>query len=274
MFHNYYIIKLLVINLKCLFIFFVILIFAANISVFSKIDISPYHLKNAVEEIHYLRLKYYDILNEWNKEKAGFIKEIESLEYEINRLNKNVNDLNDKNILLTDEIIKLKDSLSVDRDYLHYFIPLIKKYISLIEDYVDTTLPFDIRARKQNILKIKNMIENEKNNLSDIFEDVINLYLSELENISSVIIDKDVIEIKQQNYLVNVIKVGQLGLYFTSPDNKFTGMFVKKSNIDYNVYTDLDNSQKDNIIKTIKILENSILPEIVFFPFLNNLNSK
>jgi hypothetical protein len=248
-----------------LIIFLFILILYKPLFANEKIE----QLKIQVTEIHNLRLKYYDILNEWNKEKSELIKEIEVLNNEIRKIEKTTLNLKNDNQKLTDELLEIKNTISTDKEYLKYFFPLLKKYIIEIDEYISNSLPFDKNNRRQKVIKLKNMLEYDDDNLSDIFDELIKVYLKELELNSTIDVVQDIISIDDNNYLVDIIKVGQIALYFTSPDNKFTGYFSKNNESEYIVNTDLSNNRKENIIKINKILNKTILPEIIFIPIIN-----
>lgn len=197
------------------------------------------------------------------------VEKTRSLEDQYRSINKEIDGLRVYNRLMTAQTngqkATLEDiALSMDQvDVINRQIfPLMEKMIDAIEQSISLDIPFLMGERSNRVDTLKEIMERSDVSVAEKFRKVMEAYQIENDYGSSSEWYKEELEVGGLKREFNMLRVGRIGLYFQSDDTGITGWYNQESG----AYEILDNENRNEIRKGIRIARQLVAPELVLIP--------
>lgn len=141
-------------------------------------------------------------------------------------------------------------------------VPLMIKMIDTLEKFVELDLPFLIQERQQRVADLKSVMDRPDVSLPDKYRRIMEAYQIEMEYGRTIEAYSDTVKIDNQEYTVDVLRVGRLMISFQTLDGKMSGMWNKQSKSWEKVSSEFDRSIKQGI----QIAKKQAPPELIKLP--------
>ena len=192
-----------------------------------------------------------------------------SLEDQYRAINKEIDGLKVYNRLMTaqtnGQTATLDDiALSMDQvDVINRQIfPLMERMIDGLEQSISLDIPFLLTERTNRVATLKEIMERSDVSVAEKFRKVMEAYQIENEYGSSSEWYKEELEFDGATREYNMLRIGRIGLYFQSDDTSVTGWYNQAAG----VYEQLDNENRNEIRKGLRIARQLVAPELVLIP--------
>lgn len=230
-------------------------------------------LEMLIRQIHNERETYYKNKNEWNKEKLNLKHSINNMKSELSLLKINISDETDNKNELKERLTSLEKILTNDENLNDLYLPILNKSLNELKKYIISGLPFHLNERLDKVLSLKVFIDDITIPIDEKFRRVWNFYMSEIDYSTTNEIYTDKIQIENEKKVVNILRVGTIGMYYKTNDNKEFGMIIQKNN-GYNWHKIENQSFISSIDDAFNIVERSKVATILNLPFQNFKNLK
>jgi hypothetical protein len=197
------------------------------------------------------------------------VDDTRSLEDQYRGINKEIDGLKVYNRLMTAQTNGQKatlDDIALSMDQVdvinRQIFPLMEKMIDGLEQSIAVDIPFLMEERANRVDTLEEIMERSDVSVAEKFRKVMEAYQSELDYGSSSEWYKEELTIDDVTREYNMFRVGRIGLYFQSDDTSVTGWW----NQDAKQYELLDNENRNEIRKGIRIARQLVAPELVLIP--------
>jgi len=197
------------------------------------------------------------------------VERTRSLEDQYRGINKEIDGLKVYNRLMTAQTngqrATLEDiGLSMDQvDVINRQIfPLMERMIDGLEQSIAVDIPFLLEERTNRVDNLKEIMERSDVSVAEKFRKVMEAYQIENDYGSSSEWYKQEIELDGATREFNMLRIGRIGLYFQSDDTSITGWYNKESG----AYEYLDNENRNEIRKGIRIARQLVAPDLILIP--------
>ncbi len=137
--------------------------------------------------------------------------------------------------------------------------PLLGKMVSALDKFVKADLPFKLEERQKSVNLLKNLMVDTTASTSVRFRSIMDIYSAELEYGTTVEAYDSVLNIDGQETPVDMLRVGRVGLYYQTKDQKTSAMY-DNTNKTWKV---LPSSENREIRKAIKVAAKTVAPELL-----------
>jgi hypothetical protein len=199
------------------------------------------------------------------------VERTRSLEDQYRSINKEIDGLRVYNRLMTAQTngqkATLEDiALSMDQvDVINRQIfPLMERMIDGLEQSIGLDIPFLIEERTERIDTLKNTMERSDVSVAEKFRKVMEAYQIENDYGSSSEWYLQEIELGGTVREYKMLRIGRIGLYFQSDDTSVTGWY----NTATGIYEEVDNDNRNEIRKGLRIARQLVAPELVQIPLI------
>jgi hypothetical protein len=103
--------------------------------------------------------------------------------------------------------------------------PLAQRMLEGLEKYVNLDTPFHIEERKQRLDLVRASLSNPKVTASEQVRQILEAYNIEAEYGRKLDAYDETIVLDGQEVVVNILRVGRLGMFFQSKDERKTGYY-------------------------------------------------
>ena len=197
------------------------------------------------------------------------VERTRSLEDQYRSINKEIDGLRVYNRLMTAQTngqkATLEDiALSMDQvDVINRQIfPLMERMIDGLEQSIALDIPFLIDEREKRVATLKGIMERSDVSVAEKFRKVMEAYQIENDYGSSSEWYLQEIELDGTVREYKMLRVGRVGLFFQSDDTSVTGWWNSKTG----VYEEVDNANRSEIRKGLRIARQLVAPELVLIP--------
>jgi hypothetical protein len=197
------------------------------------------------------------------------VDDTRSLEDQYRGINKEIDGLKVYNRLMTAQTNGQKatlDDIALSMDQVdvinRQIFPLMEKMIDGLEQSIAVDIPFLMEERANRVDTLEEIMERSDVSVAEKFRKVMEAYQIELDYGSSSEWYKEELTIDDVTREYNMFRVGRIGLYFQSDDTSVTGWW----NQDAKQYELLDNENRNEIRKGIRIARQLVAPELVLIP--------
>ncbi|NND82340.1 MAG: DUF3450 domain-containing protein [Gammaproteobacteria bacterium] len=156
----------------------------------------------------------------------------------------------------------IRGSIAGSKDLEPQVVPLMSKMLTALEQFVNADLPFHLDVRKESIADLKALMLNSEASNSDRFRNIMDIYTVETEYGNTYEAYPSTVMIDGTETPVDMLRVGRLGLYYQTKDQKQSGMYDLASG----GWKALPESTNRNIRKAIKVAAKTIAPELMSIP--------
>lgn len=141
-------------------------------------------------------------------------------------------------------------------------VPLMIKMIDTLEKFVKLDLPFLLQERQQRVADLKNIMDRPDVSLPDKYRRIMEAYQIEMEYGRTIEAYSDTVKLDDQEYTVDVLRVGRLLICFQTLDGKLSGTWNKEKKSWEKLSSEYDRSIKQGI----QIAKKQAPPELVKLP--------
>lgn len=137
--------------------------------------------------------------------------------------------------------------------------PLLAKMLTALDKFVKADLPFKLEERQSSINMLKNLMVDTTASTSVRFRSIMDIYSAEMEYGTTVEAYDSVLNIDGQETPVDMLRVGRIGLYYQTKDQKKSAMYDNTNK----TWKLLPDSSNRNIRKAIKVAAKTVAPELL-----------
>lgn len=199
------------------------------------------------------------------------VERTRSIEDQYRSINKEIDGLRVYNRLMTAQTngqkATLEDiALSMDQvDVINRQIyPLMERMIDGLKQSIALDIPFLIEERNTRMDTLDQIMERSDVSVAEKFRKVMEAYQIELDYGSSSEWYLHEIELGGVPREYKMLRIGRIGLYFQSDDTSITGWY----NTSTGQYEEVDNANRNEIRKGLRIARQLVAPELVLIPLL------
>ncbi len=176
------------------------------------------------------------------------------------RYNKQLDDLIDSQ---NDEIDILQSDIKKIEHTHKNIVPLMQKMITNLEEFIKLDIPFLIKERQKRVEKLKRNIKRADISVSDKYRQILEAYIVESEYAKSIESYKSSVD----GRVVEMLRIGRVGLYYQSLDFKNSGVWDKKKR----KFVELDEVYNKKILNAIKISKKHLTPDLLILPMIKEV---
>lgn len=140
--------------------------------------------------------------------------------------------------------------------------PLLGKMLSALEKFVNADLPFHLDDRKDSVRRLKALMVNPDATTSSRYRSIMDIYSAELDYGNSYEAYQEEIDIDGTPTPVDMLRIGRIGLFYQTKDQKNSGMWDAKTK----AWVKLDSSKNRDLRKAIKVASQTVAPELLSLP--------
>ena len=225
----------------------------------------------SVDDVLVADVRRIQLAQESQERINNVVEQTRSMEDQYRAINKEIDGLKVYNRLMTAQTngqkATLEDiALSMDQvDVINRQIfPLMEKMIDGIEQSIKLDIPFLLEERQQRITTLHEIMERSDVSVAEKFRKVMEAYQIENDYGSSSEYYKAELDLGGVTREYNMLRIGRIGLYFQSDDTSVTGWF----NPETRQYEELDNENRNEIRKGLRIARQLVAPELILIPLL------
>ena len=141
-------------------------------------------------------------------------------------------------------------------------VPFINKMIETLEKFVRLDLPFLLDERRQRVATLKQIINFPDITLPDKYRRVMEAYQIEIEYGRTIEAYNDTITVDNEEYTVDILRVGRLIMVFQTSDGELSGVWNKHSK----AWRKLPSDYNRSIGKGLLIAKKQAPPELIKLP--------
>lgn len=204
--------------------------------------------KPVAESIH-IRQDTQEQEEHWRNEKQKLLAHYDQLEQEKKQLKERKQALDEKvnnvKIRITAKQKQLDDIEQIKTE----ITPLIENLIKEIEQFVANDLPFLTEERRGRMQRLVELRDDPEVTISEKFRKVMEALLVEAEYGNTIEVYQETIVTGDRKMLANILRLGRLGLFFQSLDQKECGFY----NVAVSTWQPLSTSYNRTILAAIEI---------------------
>lgn len=140
-------------------------------------------------------------------------------------------------------------------------LPKLEEMVNTLSKIIETDTPFLIKERSERVNEIKNLLTQSNISTSEKFRRVFEAYQIENEYGRTVEAYRDEIIVDNQNFNVEIFRLGRVGLYARTADGDFNAMYSKSEN----KWIELKGIDNDLVI-ALKIARKEMPPSLIKLP--------
>ena len=156
----------------------------------------------------------------------------------------------------------IRTSIVQSKDLGPQIAPILQKMLGSLEQFVEADLPFHMDERRESIAQLKALMLNSEASASDRYRNIMDIYTVESEYGNNAEAYPDSVDIAGVDTPVDILRVGRLGLYYQTKDQKSSGMWDQASRS----WVALDSGYNRNLRKAIKVAAKTVAPEVMSLP--------
>jgi len=183
------------------------------------------------------RQKSQNELDEWEKERAMLQSKYDTLMEKNKILKSQLSTLREteatQNAFNEKIAMREKESRQISKE----IGPFIEKVYSQIEDLIASGLPFLKHERNTRLIRLKEIINDEKISLAERYRKSMEALLIEAEYGNTIEVYQEKIQLEGKELLGNIFRLGRISLFFLTLDHKIAACF----NVAQKKWTVLDN---------------------------------
>lgn len=224
-------------------------------------------LEMLIKQIHSEREIYYKLKNEWAKEKNRLTNETGMLKKEIQIVNSSTKEEESKISKNEKRLNDLENNFKENQFISELYIPVLTDTIKQLENNIRSGLPFRLNERLDRLNSVKNFISDSGKTIGERFRRVWDLSLSEIEYSMTNEEYSDIIEINNERKVVNILRIGNFGMYYKTNDSNEYGILISE-NGNYYWNNNLSNNEIEGIEAAFSIVSRSRIASIINLPII------
>jgi len=142
--------------------------------------------------------------------------------------------------------------------------PLAQRMLEGLEKYVNLDTPFHIEERKQRLDLVRASLSNPKVTASEQVRQILEAYNIEAEYGRKLDAYDETIVLDGQEVVVNILRVGRLGMFFQSKDERTTGYYDNETG----TWEELSGSYRVTVRDGIRMAQKLAPMDIMMLPIV------
>jgi hypothetical protein len=161
----------------------------------------------------------------WRLEKEKFTARFELLGQRLQQLQAQASQLQARSEAARDRVATKQKQIDDIRQISDQIIPYLQELNRQLKQMVADDLPFLPRERSQRLRRLDRILEDPDVTFSEKFRKVMEAFQVEAEYGTTIEVYQQSIPIDGQSRLVNIFRLGRIGLFFQSLDRQTCGFF-------------------------------------------------
>jgi hypothetical protein len=225
-------------------------------------------LEILINQIHKERETYYKVKNEWDKEINRLSNEISMVKKELINLDEKIK--KDKNTIERNEkqLIALKNNVNDSQYFAALYLPILDETINQLENRIINGIPFKLNNRLDRLNSVRKLISDSQKSIVKKFVKVWDYVVSEIEYSMTNEVYTDVIELNNGSKVVNILRIGNYGMYYKTNDMNEYGILMY-DNEKYYWKTNLTTNEINGIEAAFNIVNRVRASSIINLPIFN-----
>ena len=157
---------------------------------------------------------------------------------------------------------EIRASIAQSKDLGPQVVPVLTKMLAALEQFIQSDLPFHLDERQASIGELQALMLNSSASTSDRFRNIMDIYSVESEYGNTYEAYPDSVQIDGTDTPVDMLRVGRLGLFYQTKDQKASGVWDRASK----QWQPLPDSTNRSVRKAIKVAAKTIAPELMSLP--------
>ncbi|MDO8825261.1 DUF3450 domain-containing protein [Methylophaga sp.] len=161
-----------------------------------------------------------------------------------------------------DELLSVEAQLANIDTTQRDIVPLMLKMVEVIEQFVELDTPFLPEERLSRIEQLKTMMARADVNLAEKFRRIFEAYQVETEYGRTLEAYQGELETEDRTRTVDFLRVGRMGLYYLTLDQREAGMWDQDSR----TWQPLSRDSIQSIIQGLKVARKQLPPDLLTLP--------
>ena len=141
-------------------------------------------------------------------------------------------------------------------------VPLMARMVARLEQFVTLDLPFLMRERSDRIAALSEILDDAEIVLPEKYRRIMEAYQIELDYGRTIETYQDTIALGDKELTVNVFRLGRLGLYCLTLDNRQAGMYDRFAH----KWVNISGSFRDSLEYAIRMARKQAPPDLIELP--------
>lgn len=141
-------------------------------------------------------------------------------------------------------------------------VPLMLKMVDVLDQFVELDTPFLPEERSSRIEQLKTMMSRADVNLSEKFRRILEAYQVETEYGRTLEAYQGELETAETSRTVDFLRVGRVGLYYLTLDQREAGMWDQESKS----WQQLPRDSVQSVIQGLKVARKQLPPDLLTLP--------
>jgi hypothetical protein len=222
-------------------------------------------LKKIIHQIQNEREAYYKLQKEWAEEKSNYSNDEKVMNTEIKYFKTILEkELKHKN-KLKNSLAALEQDLKGKGIMNKLYIPILWNVVDSLKNIIVGGLPFKLNERLEKLNTAKNFISDPAKTIGEKYRKIWDLCIIEMNYAETSEVYNDTIEINGKIKVVNILRLGTIGLYYRA--GKDYGMLVKEK-MKYKWHIMSNSEEIKNIEVAFSIVNKQKPPVLISLPVL------
>jgi len=141
-------------------------------------------------------------------------------------------------------------------------MPLMLRMIDTLEEFIKLDVPFLPEERAERLQKLRAALNDADTSVADKYRRVLEAYQVEAEYGRTLETYRGELQFGEVIRAVDFLRVGRVGLYYTTLDGDFAGFWNKQAN----AWQPLDDDFHQSVRRGIQLAKQQIAPELLRLP--------
>jgi len=143
-------------------------------------------------------------------------------------------------------------------------MPLMQQMIQVLSQFVENDLPFLWQERQLRLTELRSLLNNPNISIADKYRRIMEAYQIETEYGKTIETWQAELPLSNEDKSVQLIKVGRIGLYYLTPDQKTAGFWDKTTG----TWKTLPESWLTRVKQAYQVADNKTLPTLLSLPYV------
>jgi len=143
-------------------------------------------------------------------------------------------------------------------------MPLMQQMVQVLSQFVENDLPFLWQERQLRLTELRNLLDNPNISIADKYRRIMEAYQIETEYGKTIETWQAELPLSNEKKSVQLIKVGRIGLYYLTPDQKAAGFWDKATG----TWKMLPESWLARVKQAYQVADNKTLPTLLSLPYV------
>jgi hypothetical protein len=161
-----------------------------------------------------------------------------------------------------EELVSVEEQLANIDTTQRDIVPLMIKMVDVIEQFVELDSPFLPEERTSRVEQLKAMMDRADVNLSEKFRRILEAYQVETEYGRTLEAYQGELETEANTRTVDFLRVGRVGLYYLTLDQREAGMWDQDSKS----WQQLPRDSIQSVIQGLKVARKQLPPDLLTLP--------